>query len=170
MECICKAECVHCGGRGDEPYDEAERIEKAKHVRQAVDRLPIRYRLPIVMSVFGGLPARDIAALLNVRKGTLRSRLHRARLLLAVSIQETPASAANRDGSDGHLESGPSRGDWTRSAGRRSRAEELCSGCRPTFVTTEAAEGFCQEFMSEWLPVADRKRLLDLLAEQDGSA
>jgi RNA polymerase sigma-70 factor (ECF subfamily) len=64
----------------DTEYARAERIEA---VRRAVLRLPLRYREVIVLCDLQELSYADAAAALGCAVGTVRSRLHRGRTLLA---------------------------------------------------------------------------------------
>ena len=56
--------------------------ERRAQVWRAVDALPQRYRLVIVLSAMEGHSVRDVAALLRVAEGTVKSRLFKARKLL----------------------------------------------------------------------------------------
>jgi RNA polymerase sigma-70 factor, ECF subfamily len=56
--------------------------ERRAQVWRAVDALPQRYRLVIVLSAMEGHSVRDVAALLGVAEGTVKSRLFKARKLL----------------------------------------------------------------------------------------
>ena len=48
----------------------------------ALDRLPPIYRTPIVLRDIQGLSTEEASAVLNVKSQTLKSRLHRGRLVL----------------------------------------------------------------------------------------
>lgn len=54
--------------------------------------LPDKYRLPMVLYYVEGYPVEEVAALLRLPKGTVKSRLHRGRLLLrdALKDEEVP--------------------------------------------------------------------------------
>ena len=56
--------------------------ERRAQVWRAVDALPQRYRLVIVLSAMEGHSVRDVAALVGVAEGTVKSRLFKARKLL----------------------------------------------------------------------------------------
>lgn len=51
-----------------------------------INRLPARYRLPLVMHYFGGLPPEQTALELNCKPKTLAVRLHRGRKMLQQSL------------------------------------------------------------------------------------
>jgi RNA polymerase sigma factor (sigma-70 family) len=63
--------------------DLAERRATRAAVAQAVDRLPDRLRVPVILAYYLDLSERDIARTLGIRPGTVKSRLHEARTKLA---------------------------------------------------------------------------------------
>ncbi len=54
----------------------------------AVMRLPEEFRAVTVMYYFDDMPTKDIAASLGIKKGTVRSRLSRARAMLKTVLEE----------------------------------------------------------------------------------
>lgn len=70
-------------GRADVAIDPTDARDIASMVAEAVDRLPDRLRVTIVCRYFLDLSEREIANTLRVRPGTVKSRLHEARRLLA---------------------------------------------------------------------------------------
>ncbi len=58
------------------------RRENAKRLRQAVQRLPAEYRLILVLHDMEELSDSDVAEITGLRLGTIRVRLHRARLFV----------------------------------------------------------------------------------------
>ena len=52
----------------------------------ALARLPERLRIPVILRYYVDLPERDIASALDLRVGTVKSRLHDARRLLAADL------------------------------------------------------------------------------------
>ena len=68
----------------DQPTAEASLLtsEASDRVRKAVLRLPPVYRLVLVLHDMEGLDTAEVARILDVREGTVRVRLHRARLFL----------------------------------------------------------------------------------------
>jgi RNA polymerase sigma-70 factor (ECF subfamily) len=69
--------------------DEAPAMsELSPAVRRALDALPVGFRQVVVLVDLEELPYRDAAARLGVPVGTVMSRLHRARKLLAVALRD----------------------------------------------------------------------------------
>ena len=67
--------------------------ERAAHLWAAIDALPEKLRVVIVLSGIEGHDAREVGALLGIPEGTVRSRLFTARKALAERLQwliETP--------------------------------------------------------------------------------
>ena len=61
--------------------------ELQARVFQAMDALPEKLRLVMVLSAFDGHDTREVAALLRVPEGTVKSRLHSARKALAEGLR-----------------------------------------------------------------------------------
>lgn len=56
---------------------------------RAIDGLPDRLRLPVVLYYGEELPIEEIARILGIPQGSVKSRLHRARALLKRRLEET---------------------------------------------------------------------------------
>lgn len=61
--------------------------EECRIVRQAVKMLPDKYRIPILLSYMEDLPIADIAALLQIPEGTVKTRIHRAKRMLKERLE-----------------------------------------------------------------------------------
>lgn len=61
--------------------------ERAAHLWTAIDSLPEKLRVAIVLSGIEGHDTRDVAVLLGIPEGTVRSRLFLARKALAEKLQ-----------------------------------------------------------------------------------
>jgi len=77
--------------RGPGPLDRTQEEERRLLVRAAVDKLPELFRQVVVLAYYQGLKYREIADVLAVPVGTVKSRLHAA----LVKLQETWAGAAS---------------------------------------------------------------------------
>ena len=71
----------------DEPGGSLEQDEREAAVHRALAELPEERRVVIVLRDFEGLSYDEIAAVLNLELGTVRSRLHRARLDLKEKLE-----------------------------------------------------------------------------------
>ena len=67
----------------DDPLANLTRAERVDAVREAILSLPVRYRETVVLCDLEELSYVDAAAALGCALGTVRSRLHRGRALLA---------------------------------------------------------------------------------------
>jgi RNA polymerase sigma-70 factor (ECF subfamily) len=101
------------GGEADayavepDPLAELARAERIARLRRALAALPLHYREVVVLCDLQELSYADAAAALGCAVGTVRSRLHRARSLLAGKLR-APARCAD----------GAKRADASTGAGR----------------------------------------------------
>jgi RNA polymerase sigma-70 factor (ECF subfamily) len=65
-----------------DPEAAAQSAQTAALVQAALLEIPVRLRLPLVLYDVEGLSYREIAEAVQVREGTVKSRIHRARRLL----------------------------------------------------------------------------------------
>jgi RNA polymerase sigma-70 factor (ECF subfamily) len=82
----------------------AIRSEQASRLREAVQKLPPPYRIVLVLRDMEGLTDDEVAEITGVRPGTIRVRLHRARLFVRKELMRTwmpnkkgSTAAAQRD-------------------------------------------------------------------------
>lgn len=79
-------------------------------VQRALDELPPEYRAAVVLCDIEGLSYEEIAVTLGIKLGTVRSRIHRARARLRVSLEHrAPREQRVPDGADGHGRDLPGR-------------------------------------------------------------
>jgi RNA polymerase sigma-70 factor, ECF subfamily len=85
----------------DDPLGDLTRSETIEAVRQAVLALPARYREVVVLCDLHEMSYLEAATALDCAVGTIRSRLHRGRLLLAEKLRgaQENNTAANLIGS-----------------------------------------------------------------------
>jgi len=65
-----------------QPIDNIEKDEKINEVQEALKKLPVKYRVIIILKEFENLSYKEIANIIGCRIGTVESRLFRARELL----------------------------------------------------------------------------------------
>jgi RNA polymerase sigma-70 factor (ECF subfamily) len=70
-----------------DPSDAMTRAERLDSLRRALKSLPPRYREPVVLCDLQELSYADAAAAIGCAIGTVRSRLHRGRVLLASRLR-----------------------------------------------------------------------------------
>lgn len=68
------------------PFEQMSRAETAEHVRAAIDALPPLFREAIVLCELNELDYASAAEIMKCPVGTVRSRLHRAKSLLAGAL------------------------------------------------------------------------------------
>jgi RNA polymerase sigma-70 factor (ECF subfamily) len=64
------------------PLQQLEASERAQWARQAVDDLPEHLRVIILLAYFQGLKLQEVAEILHLPLGTVKSRLHKSLMLL----------------------------------------------------------------------------------------
>jgi RNA polymerase sigma-70 factor (ECF subfamily) len=72
--------------------DRLVRSESTDLVQKALDRLPAPYRAAVALCDIEGLPYEEIAQVMAVPVGTVRSRIHQGRLLLRKAYEELERS------------------------------------------------------------------------------
>lgn len=100
-------------GPDDEPLDPPARDEgrpptpgeegagaRAAHVRAAIEALPERYRLPVVLHHLHGLSLEEIAEITDLPVATLKTHLHRGRAALRDLLLPDGETRSRPDGTD----------------------------------------------------------------------
>lgn len=72
-----------------------ERAEQ-RHLTLALQRIPLAHQLLIELYYWEGLSVGELALVLDVPPGTVKSRLHQARGLLRGAMEQTPGTDAER--------------------------------------------------------------------------
>jgi RNA polymerase sigma-70 factor (ECF subfamily) len=67
----------------------AIRSEEAERLREVIQRLPAQYRVVLVLRDMEGLTDEEVAEITGLRSGTIRVRLHRARLFVRKELMKT---------------------------------------------------------------------------------
>jgi RNA polymerase sigma-70 factor (ECF subfamily) len=69
-------------GRAADAEEILDRRRLARHAKEALERLPERYRIPFVLRDLEEMPTAEVASALEVSHEVVRQRVHRARLML----------------------------------------------------------------------------------------
>jgi RNA polymerase sigma-70 factor (ECF subfamily) len=94
------------------PGDDLARAELAADIEAALARLPVEQRIAIVLVDVEGYPVDEVARLLGIPSGTVKSRCARGRARLAVLLR---GNAANEPGVEPHAGGAGEPEDLTRS-------------------------------------------------------
>jgi RNA polymerase sigma-70 factor (ECF subfamily) len=84
------------GNPDDSPESALGRKENARRLREAVQKLPPDYRLILVLQDMEELSDTDIAEITGLRAGTIRVRLHRARLFVRKELAKQHVTSVHR--------------------------------------------------------------------------
>jgi RNA polymerase sigma-70 factor (ECF subfamily) len=99
------------GGINPEAF--AIRSQEAEQLRGAIQRLPPQYRIVLVLRDMEGLTDEEVAEITGLRSGTVRVRLHRARLFvrkeLMKGLKPSSARAAVASRASSHEQPRPAR-------------------------------------------------------------
>ena len=74
--------------------DHAETSDLSIDVRQALTQVPEDFRVVMILHEVQDLPQEEVAAILGIPVGTVKSRLHRGRIVLARALGVRPAEAS----------------------------------------------------------------------------
>lgn len=73
------------------PEEQVEHNEQLTALRLAVNALPATYRVPLVLRYYSRLTEAEVAQVLSVPLGTVKSRVHHARKLLSTALVGQPS-------------------------------------------------------------------------------
>jgi RNA polymerase sigma-70 factor (ECF subfamily) len=143
---------------GKTPLEWVERRDVVQAVRRAIEGLPLEFRLPIVLKEIEGLSVEEVAAVLGVKPATVKTRLHRARLLMRKELsQALPSKPAG----EGHADAPEStcldllwakQQALDRGVDFPIPAAHLCERCRAVFATLDVANDVCHALHGAELP------------------
>lgn len=161
------------------PLDAQLRREAREAVERGIAALPMHFRMPLVLKEIVELPIADVAAILGLKAATVKTRLHRARLLLRRELSQTLVGhGASATDSGRRVQRGkgcgamdPSRrvcldllkakqDSLDRGVPFDVPAEDLCRRCRSVFATLDLTRETCELIGRGHLPDALRDELL----------
>jgi RNA polymerase sigma-70 factor, ECF subfamily len=164
------------------PENSLLRRERAKRIREAVQKLPSVYRLVLVLHDMEELSDGDIAEITGLRLGTIRVRLHRARLFvrkeLAKQERHQLAPKAARPRGNAHSPAQPPTGRCKKMFAELSNYlddqldDSLCEelekhmdGCEPCKAFLSSLENSIQECRDAGNESPDPRRAAKLRRE-----
>ncbi len=114
------------------------RRENAKHLREAVQRLPAEYRLILVLHDMEELSDADVAEITGLRLGTIRVRLHRARLFVRKELAKQDQHRIR------HPKARPAGAIHTSALPRQRRCKEMFAELS-NYLDNELDDSLCEE-------------------------
>jgi len=164
------------------PESFAMRSEQASRLREAVQKLPPQYRIVLVLRDMEGLTDDEVGEITGLRAGTVRVRLHRARLFVRKELMRTWTAGIGkkvRPGRHREHESRPARckamfaelSDYLDEQLDDSLCEELerhmngCEPCQAFVATLEATIEQCRNSAGVSAPPKTTKLREELLKE-----
>ncbi|MEK7727984.1 MAG: RNA polymerase sigma factor [candidate division KSB1 bacterium] len=158
-------EIVTLADAAETPLEEVMRHEAYAHVEQALAQLPAEFRLALVLKEIADFSVAEVARILNLKEATVKTRVHRGRLLLRKTLAEKlpkraapPHEHAKRACLD-LLHAKQQALD--RGVEFPLQAGELCAHCSALFATLDLAREACLQLRHAELPQAVRKMLLE---------
>lgn len=148
----------------DGPLDETIHHEAEEAVRDGLAGLPIAYRIPLTLKELSGLSVAEIADVTGLKTSTVRTRIHRGRLLLASEI--TARLRTRKGGRLAHARQTcisllkQKMEALDRGEDFRPPEGELCDRCRSLFWTLDLGQQTCRDIArGRRVPEALRRRL-----------
>jgi RNA polymerase sigma-70 factor (ECF subfamily) len=135
------------------------RNENAQHVRAALNGIPPQYRLILVLHDMEGLDTAEVSKITGLREGTVRVRLHRARLALRKELAKREHKQARNKAATGQQKPRRCRQifaalseylDETLDPGMCDELEKHLAGCTP-----------CEAFLSDLEKTVERCQRYD---------
>ena len=77
----------------NDPPQETIKAEQKEQVRQALDSLPARQRVTVVLAYYQGLTHRQVAEVMDCSTGTVKRQMYRALRTLAQRLPDVPGVA-----------------------------------------------------------------------------
>jgi len=126
------------GSSDGTPETSLLRRENAKRLRETVQRLPAEYRLILVLHDMEELSDGDVAEITGLRLGTIRVRLHRARLFVRKELAKQDQHRMRRQTAR------PSGGMHLSAQPRQRRCKEMFAELS-NYLDDELDDSLCEE-------------------------
>ncbi len=154
----------------------AERNEAIERVQSQIARLPEHLRVPLVLKEVLGLSVEDTAAALGLEAGTVKTRLHRARLALRkamtakASVVAAPAPIYQKQVCLDLLKAKLDSMDRGGTAAGFSVPEgEVCARCRAVFRELDLVQDACSQLSEGRMPPAIRAAVLRAIRAREAA-
>jgi RNA polymerase sigma-70 factor (ECF subfamily) len=140
------------------------RAEALERLEGEIARLPDEFRVPLVLKDLVGFTLREVASVLGLEEGTVRSRVHRARLKLRAAVDESlprnPAPAPPPAYEDQTCLDLLDAKQEALDRGVPFDTAVICDRCRSVFASLDLTQEVCRSLADDCLPSGVRERLL----------
>ena len=130
------------------PFDDAVREQLQDRVAAAVAELPPLMRLPLVLVEIAEIPLKDVARVLGLKLGTVKSRVHRARLAvrerMAAGLPSRPAPSTDHDHRFCQDLLQAKQEALDRGVPLLVSDSDLCDRCKSLFATLDLSRDICR--------------------------
>lgn len=150
---------------GDGPLDDQLQREAQEAVERGIAALPMKFRMPLVLKEIVELPIAEVAAILGLKEATVKTRVHRARLLLRRELARTlpkkdaPPPDHSRQMCLDLLKAKQEALD--RGVPFRVPPQELCMRCQAMFSTLDLTHEVCEVLGQGKMPESLRQTLTE---------
>lgn len=160
--------------RGPDAAQRAIDREALSRMQEAVAHLPEHFRVALVLKEILELPVEQVAEVLGLKEDTVKTRLHRARLLLRQTLtRNAPAIAAPAPIYDRQVCLDLLKAKLAAmDAGRESvipRAE-ICARCRAVFQELNMVQDACARLAHATIPADLKARIMRAINDRDRRA
>lgn len=149
---------------GQAVLDEVERKTMESAVHQAIGKLPVGFRMALVLKDIVEFSVAEVALILNIKEATVKTRVHRARLLLRKELSRSiPTHAAPLPDHSRRvcLDLLKAKQDSIdRGVPFPLGDGELCARCKALFATLDLAHEMCATVRQNEMPESLRELLL----------
>jgi len=148
-----------------DPHEDRVRREAREVIDRALTGLPPDFRLTLVLKDIAELSVAEVARLLGIKEATVKTRVHRARLMLRREIaRELPRRRPAPEPSHEQtvcleLLRGKQEA-LDRGVPYPVPPESLCERCSALFATLDLARDACRDLAEDRLPEELRERIL----------
>lgn len=155
---------------------DAVQIEIRKEAREQIERaiasLPVEFRVPLILKDIVEFTVPEVARILGIEEGTIRSRVHRARLKLRAhvdgaiprSAEEAPPPAYSKQVCLDLLAAKQDALD----RGEPFDSEIICDRCRSVFASLDLTQDICHDLANDRLSEDLRARIVASIAGETG--
>jgi RNA polymerase sigma-70 factor (ECF subfamily) len=146
------------------PLRDTIRNEVNEAVDGAIARLPVHYRIPLLLKEIAELSIEEVSGILGLKEATVKTRVHRARLMLRKELagclpqEDLPAPDHPQDMCMDLLRAKQEALD--NNAEFPVPAEELCARCKALFDSLDFTQTVCLELRENAGIPAELKELL----------